>query len=101
MAVDVTGWEVMPAPCKTCPFAGEEPISLTPESLSGYYENILGVSDCGPGRHICHSAESRVCRGAHEIQKRLFKALGLLPDLSDEAFDKAVEEAKTRGGSDG
>lgn len=46
-------------PCRTCPFAGKEPIVLTPEKYQHYITNLMGN-----GQHFCHSVKNKaICRG--------------------------------------
>ena len=72
-------------PCRTCPFAGSDPIALEPESLSGYYQNIVGLQ----GSHICHSVKQQtICRGGRDITLKVLTVMGLLAEPTDEEFER-------------
>lgn len=86
---DLRTYPVQQIPCKTCPFAGANPLTLDLNDLVGYYQNLLGN-----GQHFCHSANNtKICRGGRTIQLRWLYLIGMLEEPTDEAFDKAVNEA--------
>ena len=75
---------IQKTPCKTCPFAGSEPIALEPESLANYYQNIIGLH----GSHICHSVKTKtICRGGRDITLKVLTAMRLLAEPTDEEFE--------------
>lgn len=80
---------VQAKPCRTCPFAGSNPIPLPPERYTQLINNLNGN-----GQHFCHSADNRkICRGGRDIQLRLLCSYGLLDEPTDEAFNQAIAEA--------
>ncbi len=86
---DLRTYSVQEKPCKTCPFAGETPVRLSESDLVSYYQNLLGN-----GQHFCHSvSNTKICRGGRDIQLKWLCAIGMLDTSTDEAFDKAVNEA--------
>lgn len=90
---DMRDYPVQPKPCLTCPFEGEKPLKLSPDSYARYIENLMGN-----GQHICHSSNSdRICRGGRNLQLKWLCATGLLNEPTDEAFNKAVNDAMNKG----
>ncbi|MEG3840488.1 hypothetical protein [Microcoleus sp. herbarium14] len=84
---DLRTYPVQKTPCKTCPFAGTHPLEL--DDLASYYENLLGN-----GQHFCHSVENtKICRGGRDIQLMWLCSIRMLDEPTDEAFDKAIDEA--------
>ena len=72
---------IQKTPCKSCPFAGSEPIALEPESLHNYYQNITGLH----GSHICHSVKTKtICRGGRDLTLKVLTAKGLLAEPTAE-----------------
>lgn len=90
MAKDLSLYNVPDSPCYSCPFEGEEPINLAPDRLIFYYENLLS----GTSQHLCHSHKRTICRGGRNIQIKLFYAIGLLNEPTNEAFNQEIEESK-------
>jgi len=75
---------IQKTPCKTCPFAGSNPIALEPESLHNYYQNIVQLR----GSHVCHSArKTTICRGGRDITLKVLTAMRLLAEPTDEEFE--------------
>lgn len=90
---DMRDYPVQSEPCLTCPFEGREPFKPSRENLKRYMENLVE----GHGQHICHSSNNtRICRGGRNIQLKVFCVKGLLPEPTDEAFNKAVNEAMNK-----
>jgi hypothetical protein len=82
---------IQPSPCRTCPFEGEEPIQLEPESLARYYKNLITFQSS----HLCHSANNnKICRGGRNIQLRIMCRKNIIEAPTDEAFTKAMNECK-------
>jgi len=72
-------------PCRTCPFAGSDPIALEPESLQGFYKNIVELH----GSHICHSARNKtICRGGRDLTLKVLTVKGLLTEPTDKEFER-------------
>jgi len=72
-------------PCRTCPFAGSDPIALEPDSLADYYKNIVELQ----GSHICHSAKNKtICRGGRDITLKVLTAMRLLAEPTDAEFER-------------
>jgi hypothetical protein len=88
---------VQDKPCKSCPFALETPIQLSRDARRAqrsYRMAELTQNLMGNGSHLCHSVKnSKICRGAREIQLRYLFLKGLLPEPTDEAFNQAVNES--------
>ena len=85
---DLRKMPVQVMPCKTCPFAGERPIQLTPARYAELTENLIGQ-----GQHLCHSANNeKICRGGREIQLRWLYLKGFITSPNDEAFNKTMDE---------
>ena len=85
---DMRTYPVQQSPCKSCPFAGKEPLQVSSENMVGYLDNLFGK-----GQHICHSTNKHICRGGRDIQLQWLCAMGMLDEPTDEAFDRAVEDA--------
>ena len=76
---------IQKTPCKSCPFAGSDPIALEPESLADHYKNILGLQ----GSHICHSVKQKtICRGGRDLTLKVLTATRLLAEPTDEEFER-------------
>lgn len=89
---DMRDYPVQSAVCYTCPFEGQKPLPLSPQSHARYLENLIGK-----GQHICHSSNgTRICKGGRNIQIKCFYMMGLLPEPTDEAFNKAIDDANPR-----
>lgn len=89
---DMRDYPVQKKPCKTCPFEGEKPFKPSPGNYAKYVENLMGQ-----GQHICHSSsETRICRGGRNLQIKWLCATGMLDEPTDEAFDKAVNDAMNK-----
>ena len=89
--MDLRNFLVQEKPCKTCPFEGTNPVALSPERYAELIKNLMGK-----GQHFCHSAgnsKSVICRGGRNIQLKWLCAVGALSEPTDEAFNKAVNEA--------
>ena len=90
---DMRDYSVQPKPCLTCPFEGEQPLELSTNSYAKYIENLMGN-----GQHICHSSNrDRICRGGRNFQLRWLRAIGMLDEPTDDAFNKAVDNAMNKG----
>ncbi|MCT7977583.1 hypothetical protein [Laspinema olomoucense] len=86
---DLRQMPVQSAPCRTCPFAGKEPIPLEPERYAQYLMPLVN----GISQHLCHSADDKkVCRGGRDIQLRLLYCKGAISEPTDEAFNKAITQ---------
>lgn len=85
---DLSQMEVQERPCKTCPFAGEEPVQLSRERYAELVDNLLGN-----GQQFCHSADNqKICRGGRDIQLRWLCAMGYLEEPTDEMFNQKMQE---------
>ena len=91
---DLRNCPVQPKPCKTCPFEGETPIQLEPESFARYHQSLVKFE----GQHFCHSVNNKaICRGGRNLQLKLLYGLGFIESQTDEAFNEAMDEVlKTR-----
>lgn len=79
--------EVQESPCKSCPFAGEKPVKLSPARHLEIYQNLT------EGTHLCHSVRNtKICRGGRDIQLRILYAQGHINDPTDEALQKGFEK---------
>ncbi len=86
---DLRTYPVQDKPCKTCPFAGSNPLHLSKSDLESYYQNLLGNR-----QHFCHSVDNtKICHGGRNIQLKWLCSIGMLDTPRDEAFNKAVNEA--------
>lgn len=76
---------VMPERCKTCPFRND------PELAGKVIERVLTDAS-----QMCHSTGwpegTHLCRGARDIQLRVFHAMGVIESPTDEAWDKKRKE---------
>lgn len=84
------------SPCFTCPFAGEEPIPLTPERLKQILKDVVNFNSS----HLCHTSHNRkLCRGARDIQIKIAYLRGWISESTDAAFQ--AELMKTGAVSNG
>ena len=76
---------IQKVPCKTCPFAGSNPIALDPDSLADHYRNVIELH----GSHVCHSVKQKtICRGGRDITLKVLTAMRLLAEPTDEEFER-------------
>jgi hypothetical protein len=91
--------EVCKTMCATCPFREGSPYASLQEHLA--------MSALTESSRICHSTgtnaiggrtgkPNKICRGARELQKRMFVAIGFLTDTSDEAWNNALNKIVDR-----
>ncbi|NES66178.1 MAG: hypothetical protein F6K24_13400 [Okeania sp. SIO2D1] len=83
-------------PCRSCPFAGETPLQISPEAR----EEIVNYV-CNGKNHLCHSDETNqtVCRGGRDIFLRIAVCKGLIEAPTDKALEKAMKQAGVNPGS--
>jgi hypothetical protein len=82
--------------CATCPFRTGSP--------NAYLAHDLTMSALSKTSRICHSTGSnnainkrtgkpeRLCRGARDIQLKMFKSLGFIDDATDDAWNAKCAE---------
>ena len=76
---------IQKTPCKTCPFAGSNPIALEPESLANYYRDVIELQ----GSHMCHSVKQKtICRGGRDLTLKVLAAMRLLAEPTDLEFER-------------
>jgi hypothetical protein len=91
---------VMKEMCATCPFRPGSPYADLAEGLA--------MSAATSASRICHSTgsnaikhrtgrPSRLCRGARDIQLKIFHALGVIDAPTDEAWAVACGRMKKEG----
>lgn len=90
--------EVMPEMCATCPFR--------PRSKYAFLADDLAASALSKASRICHSTGGnnaihrrtgkppKICRGARDLQLRMFFRLGVIDAPTDEAWERAWEKMK-------
>lgn len=84
---DTTMFPVMPAKCKTCPFNEGGCLEVRQRVQE---RTLQGIGQTCHHTGMIHGRpDTHLCRGAREYQKELFVRLGLLRDMSDEAWDEA------------
>lgn len=85
--MDLSQMPVQTHPCKTCPFEGEEPIALSPESYAKYVSKIVNLES----QHLCHSAKNKkLCWGGRNLLLRVMCAYGFILEPTDAAFEIAT-----------
>lgn len=87
---------VMKAQCATCPFRDDSP--------HAYLRSTLELSAATEASRICHSTGSnnainrrtgkrpKLCRGARNLQLRMFAAMGFIDTPTDAAWNKKRRE---------
>lgn len=77
-------------PCRTCPFAGDEPLQLSPDNRKRIVAYIIQGEN-----HLCHSDRSNqtVCRGGRDIFLRMAAHKGVIKTPTDKALEQAMKEA--------
>lgn len=84
---DISKTPVMPTKCKTCPFAD----GGCADVAASVTERVLSE-----GSQMCHSSGypegKRLCRGARDIQLRVFASIGFIDAPTDEAWDAKRRE---------
>ena len=76
-------------PCKSCPFAGSDPIDLEPKSVQEIYRNVVELH----GSHICHSVKTKtICIGGRNLTLKVLVAKGLLREPTDAEFERVSLE---------
>lgn len=82
---NISGMPVQKQACRTCPFAGADPLPLSPESLRIYCSDVVNLQ----GSHLCHTVDSEmICRGGRDIQLRILTLMGALAAPTDEEFER-------------
>ncbi len=90
---------LMSTMCPTCPFRDGSP--------TRYLANDLTISALNEASRICHSTgtnglkgrtgkPSRLCRGARDIQIKVFYTAGVIAAPTDAAWDEAWNDLKRR-----
>lgn len=78
----------MKAMCATCPW--------NPAAPQGYQELAVGIgSYVLHASHICnstHDEAERICRGARDLQLKVFTAFGFFSEPTDAEWDRKVRE---------
>lgn len=92
-----TRLEVMPTNCKTCPFREDGWTDV---------RELLVERALNEGSPVCHSTGStalvprskrasgrqKLCRGARDLQLKMFHGLGVISAPTDEAWDAKAKE---------
>ena len=85
---DLITYPVQKKPCRSCPFAGKEPVRLSNDRYREIFTNLVNSQ-----QHLCHSADNKaICRGGREIQLRWLCSIGALSEPTDEAFNAAINK---------
>ncbi|MDF0556452.1 hypothetical protein [Kamptonema sp. UHCC 0994] len=59
---DLITYPVQAKPCRTCPFAGSEPVRLSNSRYQQILSNLVNSQ-----QHLCHSADNKaICRGGRD-----------------------------------
>ena len=88
---DLRTFPVQTKPCRTCPFAGEQPVRLSRNRYQQYINNLVNDR-----QHLCHSANNKaICRGGRDIQLHFLSSIGALSEPTDEALNDAINDAMT------
>ena len=86
----------MKSKCATCPFREGSPYA--------YLRDDLGKSALSQASRICHSTGSnnainrrtgkkpKACRGARDLQLKMFAGMGFIDEPTDEAWDAKCRE---------
>lgn len=84
---DISKTPVMPTKCATCPFSAHG----CRETAKSVVQRVLSK-----GSQMCHSSGwpegKRLCRGARDIQLRVFASMGFIDAPTDEAWDAKRKE---------
>ena len=82
--------------CKTCPFAGTEPLILSEEASKEILSYVIAGTN-----HLCHSDDTNqtVCRGGRDIFLRMAALRGDIEVPTDAALEKAMIAAGFETGS--
>ncbi|ABW31925.1 hypothetical protein [Acaryochloris marina] len=81
--------EPNPAQCKSCIFRSPEDGGLV---LGDDRTTEITEYLCSGKQHICHTNPELACRGGRDIQLRVFAALGMIDQPTDEALWLANQE---------
>lgn len=81
--------EPNPAQCKTCIFRSpqEGGTILHPARMMEITQYL-----CQGTQHVCHTNPDRACRGGRDIQLKVFVALGMIDEPTDEALRTVNQE---------
>ncbi|MDP3770999.1 MAG: hypothetical protein Q8R16_01730 [bacterium] len=85
---------ILSHPCRTCPFAGREPVELHPDALAEDTRQIVTLRS----QHLCHSADRAICRGGRDLMLRVLFAMRLIDQPTDAAFTRASRAALAERG---
>jgi hypothetical protein len=85
--INASTMEVQVKPCKSCPFAGEEPIELPVETQIEINKNLTNST------HLCHSSNNRlICRGGRNLQLKIFYRMGWISEPTDESLQEVFNK---------
>lgn len=83
--IDTSTWKVMPTRCPTCPFNADGVKEI---------RDMVANRCLNEASQICHhpslhgKKQTTLCRGARDLQLRVFAASGFIEEATDEAWDK-------------
>lgn len=85
---DIKNMPVKPVKCATCPFRDENKHTGVAEQVT---RRILSKAS-----QVCHSTGwpegTHLCRGARDIQLRVFHGMGFIKEPTDKAWDEKRKE---------
>ena len=88
-SIDAKSMSAQINPCKTCPFAGSQPINLSTQRVEQLYTDALTFK----GSHLCHSADNALlCRGGKDLQIKMSFIFGYIESCTDKAFQAELEK---------
>jgi hypothetical protein len=80
-----------PKQCKTCIFRYDG-LRLPAERIREITDYLIKGQ-----QHICHTSSEYACRGGRDIQLKVFCALGIIEEPTDEALNQANNKYLTGG----
>ena len=98
--------DVMPRMCATCPFRGDSNAigSEYGAETQQLLQSALAASALTEDNRLCHASglkgqpETKVCRGARNLQIQYFFALGVLDAPTDQAWREALTRLSVQYG---
>ena len=91
MTTNIVGWPVNEVCCTSCPFRERDDGRQQNPELASTVIGRIGLSSS----QICHHPDlagkesDSLCRGARDWQLTMLHRIGLISEVSDEAFDRA------------
>lgn len=80
------------AKCKTCPFREGSIFNKDSNLVAKLCKRVIQTAN-----HICHTDDTKICRGGRDYQLDIFTRLGVIDAPTDAAWAAKLEEVSKNG----